>query len=60
MLFMLIVSRNNNKLNLQINSIVESIMFQRLGLKQKFGGRLNNLRIMSVFPDLTARSEPMN
>ena len=45
---------------MQINSIVESLMLQRLGLKQEFVGRLSNLRIMSVFPDLAARSEPMN
>ena len=45
---------------MQTDSIVESLMFQRLGLKQELGGRLSNLRIMSVFPDLTARSEPMN
>jgi len=57
---MLITLRTNNKLNLQVNSIVESLMFQRLGLKQEFMGRLSNLRIMSVFPGLTARSEPMN
>ena len=44
---------------MQINAIVESLMFQRLGLKQELGGRLSNLRISSVFPDLTARSEPM-
>jgi len=45
---------------MQITSIVESLMFQRLGLKQELGGRLSNLQIMCVFPDLTARSEPMN
>ena len=60
MLFMLITLRTSNKLNLQINSIVESLMLQGLGLRQEFVGRLSNLRIMSVFPDLTARSEPMN
>jgi len=59
MLFMLIVSRNNNKLNMQINSIVESLMFQRLGLKQELGGRLSNLRIIRIPPDLTAEGEPM-
>jgi len=57
---MLITLRTSNKLNLQINSIVESLMLQGLGLRQEFVGRLSNLRIMSVFPDLTARSEPMN
>ena len=59
-MFMLIALWNNNKLNMQIHSIVESLMLQRLGLKQEFVGRLSNLRIMSVFPDLAARNEPMN
>ena len=57
---MLTALRSNNKPNMQVNSTVESLMFQRLELKQELGGRLSNLRIMSVFPDLTARSEPMN